>query len=956
MIQMKSYFIALITTVCLLTSCNSVSEREYIDLQGKWRFAIDSLNAGETGQWFSKMLDDEVVLPGTTDTNKKGVLNTKNDETSYLSREYSYRGKAWYQREVEIPAGWAGQVLKLTLERTKPTKVWIDNEFVGSQRNLSTKHVYDLTGKLTPGKHTITIMVDNGGGVPRAVLSNSHANTESTQTNWNGIIGDIRIDAMPRFYIKDIKVDPDAKAKKANIKIFLNRPEGNRETPEICILAEACNTSKKHKVQVTKSIDADSDEVDIDFLLGDGAVLWDEFDPAFYNLSVTIKGKGFSDKSKSTFGLRDFGVKGTQFEINDNITFLRGKHDGCVFPLTGHVAMDTDSWREYFRIAKSYGINHYRFHSWCPPDACFEAADIEGIYLQPELPYWGGFNRRDTFLISFLTEEGINIQGEYGNHASFVMFALGNELSGDQEVMTEMVQKLKNIDNRHLYATGSNNFLGYNKHAAIDEFFTTCRVGGEEPFRFNTHARGSFSFADTYDGGYINHTYPNSVMNFDTAVSLCPIPIISHETGQFQIYPNYKEMGKYTGVLKPRNFGVFQERLRKAGMAAQADDFFKASGKWSALLYKADIEMDIRTKGFAGFQLLDLQDYPGQGSAYVGILDAFMDSKGLITPEEWREFCSEVVPLFVTPKFCYENNEPLTGDILIANYSKNAFANRQLEWFLKDEKDNIIDSGTLPLSVKQGDLANIGKIRPNISTVSKASKLMLTLNIPETVYKNSYPLWIFPSQKEPDKRSNIIVSSNLDNAMKKVLEEGGKVLWFPDHKKYEKVTVGGLFQTDYWNYRMFMTVSERVGKPVSPGTMGLLTNPEHPVFADFPTDFHSNHQWFSMVKNSRPFILDKMPEGYLPIIQVIDNIDRNHKLGLLFELNIGGGKLLVCMSNLPEIMDKPEARQLYSSIMSYMESDKFNPKDKMTFSELTDLYSLPTGVSETKKLDNMSYQ
>ena len=953
---MVRYLITLLTTAFLLTSCGNISEREYIDLQGKWRFAIDSLNAGETGQWFSKVLDDEVILPGTTDTNKKGVLNTKNDETSYLSREYSYRGKAWYQREVEIPAGWAGQVLKLTLERTKPTKIWIDNEFVGSQRNLSTKHVYDLTGKLTPGKHVITVMVDNGGGVPRAVLSNSHANTESTQTNWNGIIGDIRIDAMPRFYIKDIKVAPDAKAKKANIKIYLNRPEGNIESPEICILAEACNTSIKHKVQVTKTVDAGSNEVDIDFLLGDDAVLWDEFDPGFYNLSVTIKGKGFSDKSKTTFGLRDFSVKGTQFEINDNITFLRGKHDGCVFPLTGHVAMDTASWREYFRIAKSYGINHYRFHSWCPPDACFEAADVEGIYLQPELPYWGGFNRRDTFLISFLTDEGINIQGEYGNHASFVMFALGNELSGDQEVMTEMVQKLKSIDNRHLYATGSNNFLGYSKHAAIDEFFTTCRVGGEEPFRFNTHARGSFSFADTYDGGYINHTYPNSVMNFDTAVSLCPIPIISHETGQFQIYPNYKEMEKYTGVLKPRNFGVFQERLGKAGMAAQADDFFKASGKWSALLYKADIEMDIRTKGFAGFQLLDLQDYPGQGSAYVGILDAFMDSKGLITPEEWREFCSEVVPLFVTPKFCYENNEPLTGDILIANYSKNAFANRQLEWFLKDEKDNIIDSGTLPLSVKQGDLANIGKIQPKISTVSKASKLMLTLNIPETDYKNSYPLWIFPSQKETDKRSNIIVSSNLDNAMKKILDEGGKVLWFPDHKKYEKVTVGGLFQTDYWNYRMFMTVSERVGKPVSPGTMGLLTNPEHPVFADFPTDFHSNHQWFSMVKNSRPFILDKMPEGYLPIIQVIDNIDRNHKLGLLFELNIGGGKLLVCMSNLPEIVDKPEARQLYSSIMSYMESDKFSPTNKMTFADLTDLFNMQAGISETKRLDNMSYQ
>ena len=946
--------ILLLLSVYLLFSCNSKTEREFIDIQGKWKFALDSLDMGEKEQWYKKSFNEEVDLPGTTDTNKKGVLNTDFDETTYLSREYSYKGKAWYQKEVDIPSGWEEKTLQLILERTKPTKVWVDDLYIGSSRNISTSQVYDLTGKLTPGKHTLTIMVDNGESVPPQLLSNSHAYTESTQTNWNGIIGDMRLEVMPSLHICEIQVYPDVKKKSAFVKIRLNKAPGKDEVPEIKLVAEAFNTDKKHQVEAIQKGESLQEEISIQLELGNDALLWDEFDPAFYSLTVSLKGKGYTDSRKVTFGLRDFTVKGTQFVINDNVTFLRGKHDACVFPLTGHVAMDIESWRNYFQIAKSYGINHYRFHSWCPPEACFEAADIEGIYLQPELPYWGGFNPEDTLLINFLTEEGINIQKAYSNHPSFVMFALGNELSGDQEVMTKLVQTFKNVDDRHLYATGSNNYLGFRKQAEIDEYFTTCRVGGEEPKRFNTHARGSFSFADAYDGGYINHTYPNSMMNFDTAVSLCPVPIISHETGQFQIYPDYKEMEKYTGVLKPRNFEVFKKRLEEAGMASQADDFFQASGKWSSLLYRADIEMDLRTKGFGGFQLLDLQDYPGQGSAYVGILDAFMDSKGLITPEEWREFCSEIVPLFITEKFCFTTDEPVNGTILLANYSKNAINGQQMEWTLKDGATEL-DSGTLPIVSKQGELTDLGRITPNISTLKKATQVILTLQIPGTTYKNSYPLWIYPPEKEVEKPSDILISKKLDSQVKDALQQGKKVLWFPDHKEYGELTVGGLFQTDYWNYRMFKTISERVGKPVSPGTMGILTTPSHPVFNDFPTDFHTNWQWFAMIKHSRPFILDKAPKGYLPIIQVIDNIERNHKLGLLFEFEVGNGKLLICMADLPSIMEYPEARQLYTSILSYMKSDQFKPASQLNPDELTTLFSSSTEINKIEVLENISY-
>ncbi len=930
-------------------------ERPRIDLQGAWEFQLDSLNQGIAGNWQTQSFSDTVQLPGTTDTNKKGILNTKMDETTYLSRIYSYTGKAWYKKQIDIPEVWNGKSVNLFLERTKPTTLWVDGKEVGSNDNVSTGQTYNLSGYLSPGKHEITIMVDNGESVPPQVISSSHAYTESTQTNWNGIIGEMYLEAVNLLHVKDIQLYPSAKDKSVLIRVKVTNPE--KKHAELKIKAQAWNTDKRHETEViTRPIDVSKDEFEINYRLGDDALLWSEFHPALYRLDIALEGEGIYDSQSVNFGLRDFKTQGSQFIINDNITFLRGKHDACVFPLTAHTAMDVDTWRKYFQTAKEYGINHYRFHSWCPPKACFEAADIEGIYLQPELPFWGTMKKDDERLISFLSKEGINIQNEFGNHASFVMFALGNELFGDQEAMNGLIETFRGVDSgRHLYAFGANNFLGYTGQIPGEDFLLTCRIGGsgdDEPFK--THVRGSFSFADAYDGGYINHTYPNSVMDFSKAIKSCTVPVISHESGQFQVYPDYNEIKKYTGVLQPRNFEVFRKRLEDAGMLGQADDFFKASGRWAVELYKADIEMDLRTDGFGGFQLLDLQDYPGQGSAFVGILDAFMESKGLISPEEWRGFCSEVVPLFVTEKFCWTNNEALNGNIKIANYSESKLNGKKLQWELKDDKGQSIGNGTIDITSDQQGLIDLGKIKAGLSSFSQAQKVILSLHIADTKYKNSYPLWVYPEKVAYEIPSDITVTKKLDASVINKLKNGESVLWFPDRKQYEKSIVGGLFQTDYWNYRMFKTISENIKKTVSPGTLGILTKPDHPIFKDFPTDFHTNWQWFSIIKNSYPLIMDKMPAEYRPIVQVIDNVERNHKLGLIFEFQVENGKLLVCMSDLDAAMDKPEVRQLYYSISNYMKSDEFKPASKIDLKSLNELFSPAVTTTKIELLDNIS--
>ena len=926
-----------------------------IPLEGNWGLQLDTAGAGIAPDWLTKSCTDSLFLPGTTDMGKKGTYNTDMTLTTSLSREYVFEGKALYTKQVDIPEEWDGTSVRLVMERTKPTTIWIDGKEVGANNDISTAQQYDLSSYLFPGTHTVAILVDNGKqAVPEKVYGSSHAYSASTQTNWNGIIGDFYLESVPLCGIDDIQLYPDVAKKVVTARVTLRNPDKGVGKGILSFYAEAWNTDKQHKTPVqTIEVDWTKPEQEFELALGDKALLWSEFTPALYRLSVSLKTDQSVDTEQATFGLRDFKAKGRQFTMNGKVTFLRGKHDACVFPLIAHTAMDVETWRHYFQVAKQYGINHYRFHSWCPPEACFEAADIEGIYLQPELPIWGNIDIDDTELCDYLLKEGRNLHRAYSNHASFVMFGLGNEMSGE-EGLAMLIQTFKKEDNRHIYSSGSNNYLGFKGKQANEDYFTTCRVGREGDKQFNTHARASFSFADAYDGGYLNHTYPNSEMDFSSANVLCDVPIISHETGQFQVYPNYEEIKKYTGVLKPRNFEIFKKRLEEAGMINLAYDFMMASGKWSALLYRADIEMNLRTPEWGGFQLLDLQDYPGQGSAYVGILDAFMESKGLIAPEEWRHFCSEVVPLFCTEKFCWTNDEALTGEVEIANYSESDLNSKQLSWTLTDSKQQVLDKGVLPLQVKQGELAKVGTLKPAIASVRKAEKVTLALSIDGTPYRNDYSLWIYPAaDKEVAPSEDICVTDDLD-AHLKYLTEGGKVLWFPSKDKHKDQTVGGLFQTDYWNYRMFRTICENLDRPVSPGTLGILTDPGHPALADFPTEFHTNWQWFPIIKQSYPMILDRLSDDYRPIVQVIDNVERNHKLGLLFEFKVGNGKLLVCMSDLKAVQDKPEARQFYRSILEYMESSAFAPSYSLSAKDLQDLFTAKVKTGEMKKLFNIS--
>ena len=954
-----------------LVSLVAFAQSSRISLDGLWHFSLDPDSVGRVKGYAVSPLAETVMLPGTTDTNKKGIKNNNQNETTHLTRHFSYFGKAWYQRKVNVPTAWKRQQIKLFLERTKPTILFIDGKEVGRCDDISVPQVYDLTGVLTPGIHTIALMVDNGNSVPKQLLGSSHAYTEDTQTNWNGIIGKMYLEASESpVVIRSIMTHPVASENKVHVELTLSGNQKQKFVVKSTVYGKSAVCSPvEHEGYSKKVVNADG-TITLSYTveLGKNAMNWSEWTPNnLYTLKVTVACSGKAYEKETVFGLCDFKAKGNHFTVNGRTTFLRGKHDACVFPLTGHVAMGYDEWYRYLSICRQYGINHVRFHSWCPPEACFEAADELGIYLQPELPIWGGFDEKDLWLTTYLRDEGRKIIAAYGNHPSFVMMGLGNELWGSTELMADYVTDFRCHDDigygcRRLYTFGSNMYLGYKGVLDGMDYFTSCRIGGEAWGDYNTHVRGSFSFCDAFDGGLINHEYPNTTTNFEKAINGSSVPIISHETGQFQTYPDFDEIDKYRGVLYPYNMMVFRDRLAKAGMATQAKDFHTASGKWSVELYKADIEMDLRTRNMAGFQLLDIQDYPGQGSAYVGILDAFMDSKNMVRPGRWREWCNDVVPLAELPRFTYSDGDTIRWNTLLASYTANdnILKEKPIKWEIFGPCKELKAKGSDAISYK-GNGVSLVSSNSYIAALSDSNKpevLTLVLSIDGTEYKNSYSLWVYPADKSSDPyiTKDIIVTDTLSSPILSKLQDGAKVLLMPRKSMYASQTVGGLVQTDYWNYRMFKTISENNKKPVSPGTLGLLVNDiAHPIFGNFPTEMHSNWQWAPIVHESRPLIMDSMCDGYRPLVQVIDNVERNHRLGLLFEFTVGKGRIMVCMSDLREQLSHPECRQLYRSLLDYMKSDGFAPKDSISPSMLQSLFESVQSSTNVQELRNISY-
>ena len=911
MLIMKNYSMQIkhiLTSVLLLLFLSSWDSKDKLvmNIAGEWTVQLDSTDIGLKNGWQNRSFKQSMKLPGTTDDAGLGVANTLKPsleklQMTHLTRKNSYLGAAWYTREITIPKNWKGKELILKLERVIwKTNVWIDGKQVETEQNsLIAPHYFDLSKYLIAGKtHRISIRIDNRKLFDISVDNMAHAYTNHTQIIWNGVIGKMEIEAFDTVRIANVQVKPDISTGKAKLAFTLNN--NTKKTAKGVLTITAVNKKSKVSVEALQKdiqIKTGQSIVEVEYDMGKDVKLWSEFSPELYELKADLKAGKNKSQTAVDFGMRSFSKKGSVLTINNHPVFLRGTLECDIFPLTGHAPMDKEGWQKVFATAINWGLNHLRFHSWCPPKAAFEVADEMGFYLQVELPVWTLKIGEDQKTTEFLYAEAQRMIEEYGNHPSFCMWSMGNELQGDMTVLTSLMNSLKAKDNRHLYTTTSFTFEnGHGKWPEPeDDFFIT-------QWTKKGWVRGQ---------GIFNSESPNFNKDYVASVEGMTVPLVTHEIGQYAVYPKIDEISKYTGVLDPINFKSVKEDLERKGLINKAADYTQASGKLAVILYKEEIERALKTAGISGFQLLDLHDFSGQGTALVGLLDAFWDSKGLISAEEFREFSAPVVPLMRFAKATYTNNESFTASLDISNYAESNLNNQEIQWSISDE-NTVIASGSTKATITVGYNHKVLDLNESLLTITKASKLTIKVNLKGTNYKNQWNVWVYP-QKQTIDYGKVVYTRNLDEAYK-LLNAGKKVLLNPDWKKIKGIE--GKFVPVFWSPIHF---------PKQAGTMGVLCDPSHKALAHFPTDMNTDWQWWDLNVNSTTLIMDSVVGGN-PIVEMVDNFANNRKLASLFEGSVGSGKLVIASFDLSTDLEKrPVAKQMLISILDYMNSSSFNP-------------------------------
>jgi hypothetical protein len=873
----------------LLAGSGLARSKDTLPLAGEWRFEI----AGTNEPAYARSLPGKIHLPGTMDDAGLGPKNTRPPTLEGPYRLYDYAGPAWYQRDLEIPAGWQGQRVGLFLERCRwVTTVWLDDRRIGSQDSLIAPHVYDFGLGVAPGKHRLTICVDNTVKIDLGRFVS--ALFGGTWGNMNGIIGRIELTATPPVWIDDVQVYPDVNKKQARVMVKIGNATGKPGRGTFSVQGRA--------VEAAWDTEGGRAESDVDM---SGARLWDEFAPNLSEVTVKLG----EDTRTVRFGMRKFAARGTQFTLNDRSCYLRGTLECSVFPLTGYPPTGVAAWQRIFRIMKSYGLNFMRFHSWCPPEAAFAAADLEGIMLQAEGPQANVQAGRDPQRDGFIEAEFKRIVDTYGNHPSFCLMTLGNEYGGKDELLSRWVDMLIQRDPRHLYSSAS-----------------SAQTTANRQWTENGRGRGIHGQGTERD--------------LRDVVASDARPIIGHEIGQWMYFPDFNEMKRYTGVMAVKNFEMIRDDLKQKHLLELAPRYIEASGKFATLLYKEEIEVLLRTPGYGGFSLLDLHDYPTQGTALVGPLDPFWDSKGFIQPEAFRRYCGPTVPLLRLPKRTYTSDETLAAAVDIAHYGPADLPNVQPVWSIRDEQRREVASGKLPvLRVPTGQLTGLGRLTASLASAHAPGKLTVTVSLPGTKFANDWEIWVYPANVTPVAPADAVVCQQWAEA-KPALAEGKKVVFFPDLADPAQ-SLRGLFLPVFWSPVWFPSQK--------PNTMGLLCNPQHPLLKEFPTELYSNWQWYELMQHSRLFVLDDTPADYRPLVQVIDNFARNHKLGIVFEGRVGRGQLLVCGFDLPKMAKDSSARQLLSSLYQYAGSKAFKPKQELG-AELLERLFVPKFANKLQEL------
>jgi hypothetical protein len=916
-----------------------LAAQDRLDLAGDWRCQTDVADLGVEQEWGRgpERFSQSIRLPGSTDEARLGRHCLEAGPFAYhLTREWEFVGPAWFAKEIEIPEAWAGREVELLLERVMwQSRVWVDGVEAGpALDSLCVPHVHGL-GRLAAGRHTIVIRVDNRMIHPLG--DKGHAYGDQTQSRWNGVAGKIELRAQPVNRIELLRVFPTLDGK---VRVEVSGVAEDRAGLQLRIELHDPAWPGGQAAEGTAGLvfaDATSRFSATCELRHPGKPrAWSEFDPHLCTLSAGLAaGEGPPGKVKAThFGFREVARDGNRLLINRRPAFMRGNLECAVFPLTGYPPTDVQSWRKIWQVYQDHGLNHARFHSWCPPEAAFAAADQMGIYLQVEAPIWmdrwmaspnsrpemdtaghpQGLGHGDRGNDDFALAEIRRILDTYGNHPSFVFFCIGNELgTSNFEVTGKWMRDSRSHDPRHLYAASTARTI-----TPFCDFNATHAVPGIGSVRQHLE----FGTAWDYEKNYGRTT----------------VPVIAHEIGQWPVYMDWdRDLAKYTGPLKPYRLLRMREEAETSGVAAQARELRAASGAVNRLLYRDEIESFLRTPSCRGFQLLGIQDFTGQGEAMVGWLDPFYESKGTTDPAEFRRYCAPTVPLLKLPGHVFRKSDKPRIEALLHHFGAEDLMGERLSWSLADDAGKVLASGSLPSGdYAAGGVYPCGEFIPDFSNAGVPCRCVLTIGIPGRKLANIYQIWVFPDEVEFAAEAAVVVTDDWEQVARGALEAGRKVVLIADRLGGRAASKLGHWQPLYWSVPFFPGQNR--------DTLGLLVADKHPALGGFPTPKFGDWNWFRICQGARGFDLtDIAPREIRPLAQPVTDFHLNRRLGSLFEVKAGKGSLIVCGYNIREDRARafPEVAQLRRSLLDYAASDKFAPELAMELSALDRLFAGP---------------
>lgn len=853
-----------------------------IDISGKWSYRTDENDIGIANEYYSKPIEaGDFIIPGSACSNgigkKQEYYNEFSREALRAPRErYEYIAPLWLSREIVVPEEFEGKRLTLFLERVNiASRLWIDGKQIGREIiELSAPHVYDISG-LSAGAHTLTLRIDNRDLLDLADMASGYS--VDTQGYWNGIIGRTEIRCEEIFHTDNIQVYPDDKG--INVRLAAtsdaHSPSDRRDAViELDVVSPDGTELGKKSFERVLYNSRQVEDLRYDM---DSPVFWNEFEPALYTLKVKMTAGDVTDEKEVRFGMRTIKTEGRRILLNGQPIALRGTIDCAQFPLTGYPPMDKETWLHNMGILKSYGINHIRFHAWCPPEAAFEAADELGMYVLAEMPLW--LNRdvcplelgEDPVHRHYFHAEAEMISKTYGNHPSFIMFSNGNENMGDFELLEDITIKMKAYDSRRIYTLTSN----------FDHPVRPC----EDYFSAFAAAGHRVRIQDIHD-----IVAKDTCHDYSEAVKDIPVPIVSFEVGQYCFYPDVDIIERYTGNMLPVNFDVIKKRMIEKGVYEKRSEYIKASGALAQLLYKEDIECAMRTEEFGGFELLSLCDYTGQSTATVGVLDIMYNSKGTITPDEFRGFCSPVVPLF-KEKRIFRAGETIKGELALYDHGREK---------IKDPvfTTEVYCGNTLMHRSETG----AGSIE--IETSGIKAPAMLKVSVSVCGNTNSWNIFVYDCAQS---ESEVKLISSADE-IREMAEKGGTAIITAERLKDP---VKGSFVPVFWSPVHFP----------SPRPCGAMIDDSHKIFDGFPTDKYLDYQWKTPYDSSMGADISAF-KGLKPMFETVPNFVDNIPNAQLFELNAGKARFIFCGFELSK--QDPASLALRASILSYAQD--FEPE------------------------------